>query len=96
MPSLEAVHLRHRDVDIVGLTAAKPPSSDDKVARFLEEKNVTYPVLRVGAATAAALDVPGTPWLVLARNGWILWESDMEAPSELVSNLLEGIARGSS
>jgi thiol-disulfide isomerase/thioredoxin len=94
VPSLEAVHLRFRDVDVVGLTAARPPSNDEKVVQFLTNNNVTYPVVRVGAAVRTALEVQGTPWLVLSRDGWILWQSSMDAPASLVMNLLEGIARG--
>ena len=50
-------------------------------------------MIKVSPATATALDVPGTPWLVLSRDGWILWESEMQAPAELVSDLLEGMAK---
>jgi serine/threonine protein kinase len=48
---------------------------------------------KVNRSIVRALDGPGTPWLVLSRDGFILWESDMDAPAPLVSNMLNGIQR---
>jgi len=93
VPSLEAVHHRFRSVGVLGLTGARPPATDAKVVKFLTDTNVTYPMIKVDRSTAAALDAHQTPWLVLARDGFILWESNLGHSTPLVSTLLEGVMR---
>jgi hypothetical protein len=58
------------------------------------EKGLTFPIAKTNNTPWAYFDIPGTPYIVVARNKHILWENTMSTPSELLDQLLAGVARG--
>ena len=94
VPSLERPHLRYPALDVLGITSAIPPSSDDKVVSFITEKGITFPIARSGKRPWVYFDVPGTPFIVLARNKHVIWEAPMDTPDVLLDQLLAGVAKG--
>ena len=44
--------------------------------------------------TDAYFDVPGTPFVVLARKRRVLWENSMQAPDVVLDRLLSAVMAG--
>jgi eukaryotic-like serine/threonine-protein kinase len=93
VPRLEDLHLRYRNLDVLGLTHTRPPSSDAEVMRFIESKGLTFPVVKTGRETSAYFDVHGTPWIVIGHRGRLVWENRMQTPDVLLDQIVERIER---
>jgi len=93
VPRLENLHLRYRNLDVVGVTQTRPPSNDGEVMRFIETKGITFPVAKGGPVTYSYFDVRGTPWIVIGYRGRLVWENVMLTPDILLDRIVEHIER---
>jgi len=91
VPRLEQAHLRYENLEVLGLTMARPPSDDEKVEAFIRDKGLTFAVAKSNRTPWAYFDVPGTPWIVLAKDGRMVWENSMDTPEDLLDGILEGV-----
>jgi hypothetical protein len=89
VPKLEQVHVRNPSVQVFGLTATRPPATDEAVRDFASQKHLTFPIAKTSLNPWNYFGVPGTPWIVLAVDGEVVWESAMKTPDQLLEGLVE-------
>jgi len=92
LPRLETMVQEHpEDIDVVGITSVWGSATDDKVRRFIADKGITYPILKIDHTAARALGQIGTPWGILAENGEVVWQDLLDTPNVFSGVMLEGL-----
>lgn len=82
---------RYKDdrLNVIGLTTKS--SSDDDVLEFIRENRITYPILKEDGSARDYLNMRGTPFMTLVRDGMLIWEHRLpteQFPLELVEQLI--------
>ena len=93
MPWLETVYQRYKGdgLQIIGLTTVNRSSNDESVRRFIRENNITYPIVKENGSARAHLNLVGTPFMTMVRDGMLVWEHRLpteQFPEELVAQLV--------
>jgi hypothetical protein len=93
VPWLETVYQRYKDDDfqIIGLTTVNRSSTDANVREFIDDNNITYPILKENGSARDHLNMAGTPFITLIRDGMLVWEHKLpteQFPLQLVEQLL--------
>jgi hypothetical protein len=93
VPWLETVYRRYKgeNLSVVGLTTVNRSATDEKVRRFIAANDITYPVLKEDGSARGYLDMTGTPFMTLFRDGTLVWEHRLPTekfPLRLVEQVL--------
>lgn len=93
VPRLEASYakLKGKGLNVVGLTQVSNDKTDEEVAAFLKENEVTYPNAKVDDGPATAFQVGGIPAAAIIKDGKIVWRGH---PGNLSDDTLEGYLEG--
>ncbi len=97
MPKLERVHQQYGDdgIQVVGVTQMTKTSTEDKVRRFIQDKELTYPVCREGGEASRRYNPRGdTPATVVIRDGKLLWYGHPQRLSDAMLSSLIADDRG--
>jgi hypothetical protein len=78
VPALNAMHREGFDAGVRVVGACRQGA--DRIAAFVRERRVAYPVVRVTSETVEDYDIPGYPEaFVIGTDGRILWSGDPSA-----------------
>lgn len=93
MPWLEKVHERYGEDElrIVGLTRVTRTATDEWVRRFIRENGITYPMVKENGAARQYFKMPGTPFMIVVRDGRLLWEHQLlteQFPEHLIRMII--------
>ncbi len=75
VPAIEAVFAKYKDdgLNVVGVTKVTKSSTDEKVAEFIEENKVTYPMGKESGELSARFGVRGIPAAAVVKDGKVVW-----------------------
>lgn len=93
MPWLQKIYetYRSRHLQVIGFTTVNRSATDELVEQFLDENDITFPVFKEDGSARSALDMPGTPFMVMVRDGRFVWEDVLPTenfPQEIVARLV--------
>lgn len=80
-------------LNVIGLTKVNRSATDEKVAAFIEEKGVTYPMAKEKAGTLSRYyNVSGVPAAALVKDGKVIWRGHPAVLNRdnMLQKLLEG------
>jgi len=89
VPKMQALYDTYspQGLQIVGLTKITKSSTDENVASFLAEANVSYPVAKENGQMSAYFGVSGIPAAAVVKDGEIVWRGH---PARLSEEMLKG------
>lgn len=89
VPKLQAMYtdLKGQGLQVVGLTKVTKTSTDDKVASFISEQKIGYPVAKEDGSASTYFNVGGIPAAVVLKDGKIVWRGH---PASLTEDKLKG------
>jgi hypothetical protein len=94
VPWLESVYQRYKDdnLNVIGLTTVSRSATDERVRAFIDDNDITYPILKENGSARDYLNMAGTPFITLVRDGMLVWEHKLPTerfPLQLVEQLLK-------
>ena len=98
MPWLQSVYERFEssDLEIVGLTTVNRTATDQSVREFLDEHDITFPVLKENGVAREYFEMQGTPFTVIVQDGLLTWEDQLPNelfPEAIITSLLSQVQR---
>ncbi len=90
VPRLEGTFAKYKDkgLNMVGLTKVTKGATEEKVAAFVKDNKVTYPIGKEeGTATSELFGVQGIPAAAVVKDGKIVWRGH---PAKLTDQMIEG------
>lgn len=89
VPELEATYEKFhgKGLQIVGVTRVTKSSTDEKVAEFIKEHKITFPMAKDAGSTSAYFGVSGIPAAAVVKGGKIVWRGH---PARLTDEMLQG------
>ena len=88
VPKLEAFHKKYADsIKVVGLTKQSRDVSDEDIKGFIEENQLTYPILKETGQSSADYLISGIPAAAVVKEGVVIWRGH---PARLTDALLQG------
>ena len=88
VPELEATYEKYQGkLNVIGLTKVTRSSSDEKVAEFIKENKVTYPMAKETGEMSQYFAVSGIPAAAVIKDGKIIWRGH---PARLTDDLIGG------
>ena len=93
MPWLETVYQRYKDdnLNIIGLTTVSRSATEETVLEFIDDNDITYPILKEDGSARDYLDMTGTPFMTVIRDGMLVWEHKLPTekfPLQIVEQLI--------
>ena len=93
MPWLQTIYDRYKpfDLNVVGLTTVNRTATDASVRQFIDDHDITYPVLKENGSARSYYNMVGTPFMALVRDGILVWEHRLETeqfPEEIVAKFV--------
>jgi len=83
---------RGRGLELAAFTRVTESSTDEKVEKVIASRQLTYPVFKVDDATVKMLQATGTPYIVIVKDGKVLWENTGQGYSVTIPDpLLRGL-----
>ena len=94
MPWLQTIYDRYKsfDLNIVGLTTVNRSATDASVRRFIDENDITDPVLKENGSARSYFNSTGTPFITFVRDGMLVWEHRLNTeqfPEEIVAKFVQ-------
>ena len=94
MPWLQTIYDRYKpfDLNIVGLTTVNRTSTDASVRRFIDDHDITYPILKENGSARSYYNMRGTPFMAFVRDGMLVWEHRLtteQFPEEIVARFVQ-------
>jgi len=87
VPKLEAFHKKYEgSIKVVGLTKQSRGVSDEDIKTFIEENQLTYPILKETGQSSSDYLISGIPAAALVKEGVVIWRGH---PARLTDALLE-------
>lgn len=95
MRKVEKLYRQYKNygIDVVGLTNLWEPSTRDLSEKFLEDHNVSFPVIKEGGATFDHFDAEGVPSIRLIYQGYLIWDHQMISSEPISKYMLEGLVK---
>ena len=89
VPKLQAFYdsLKGDGLQIVGLTKVNKSSTEEKVADFIKERNLSYPVAKENGSASQHFGVSGVPAAAVVKDGKVIWRGH---PARLSEAQLKG------
>ena len=89
VPKLQALYdsLRGDGLQIVGLTKVNKSATDEKVADFIKQKSLSYPIAKENGSATQHFGVSGVPAAAVVKDGKIVWRGH---PARLSEAQLKG------
>jgi len=92
VPKLEVTYEKYKGrMNLVCLTKVTRSSSDEKVAEFVKEHGLTYPVAKEDGSASRTFAVSGIPAAAVVKDGKVLWRGH---PAQLNDQMLERFING--
>lgn len=84
VPKLQALYdsLRGDGLQIVGLTKINKSSTEEKVADFIKQRNVSYPIAKENGSASQHFGVSGIPAAAVVKDGKVIWRGHPSRLSE--------------
>ncbi len=84
VPKLQALYdsLRGDGLQIVGLTKINKSSTEEKVADFIKQRNVSYPIAKENGSASQHFGVSGIPAAAVVKDGKVIWRGHPARLSE--------------
>ena len=84
VPKLQSLYdsLGKEGLNVVGLTKITKSSTEEKVADFIKEKNLSYPVAKENGSATQHFAVSGIPAAAVVKDGKIVWRGHPARLSE--------------
>ena len=94
VPEIEATYKKYQGkLNVVGLTKVNRSSTDEKVAAFIEEKGLSYPMAKEkGGNLSRYYNVSGVPAAALVKDGKVVWRGHPAVLNR--NNTLEKLLEG--
>lgn len=90
--SEEQAKYKAKGIQIIGLTKVTKSSTDEKVAEFIKENKVTYPIAKEkDGSMSEAFAVSGIPAAALVKDGKVIWRGH---PGRLNDEMLDKLMGG--
>ena len=98
VPSMERIHQKYRSqgLDVLGLTRVNRSSSDEMVMDFIKDTGITYSIVQENGSAWSYFDCRGTPWVVVAQDGMMVWENVFDIPEQFPEIMLEQLVKAKS
>jgi tetratricopeptide (TPR) repeat protein len=89
VPVVEEMFRRHQEagLNVAGLTRVNRSSSDERVELFIQDQQLSFPVLKGSGKSWSYFEATGTPFVVLLVDGRVVWKGGVDTPADL-SDLL--------
>lgn len=88
VPKIEATYEKYKGkLNVVGVTKLTKSATEEKVADFIKEKELTYPIAKETGDTSKLFAVSGIPAAAVVKNGEVVWRGH---PANLTDAMLEG------
>ncbi len=89
VPKLQALYdsLKSDGLEVVGLTKINKSSTEEKVADFIKERNVSYPIAKENGSASVYFGVSGIPAAAVVKDGKVIWRGH---PARLSEAQLKG------
>ncbi len=93
MPVVEEIYRRHHEegLSVVGMTRVNRSSSDERVALFVRDQQVSFPVLKDSGKSWSYFDASGTPFVILLVDGKVVWKDGVSTPADLSTRLIDDL-----
>jgi len=73
------------------MTTVNRTASDQSVLQFIDDNDITFPVFKETGVARSALQMPGTPYMILTRDGRFVWEDAFPTetfPEEIIASFV--------
>ena len=89
VPKLQAIYdsLKGDGLKVVGLTKINKSATEQKVADFIKEKNMSYAIAKEDGSASQHFGVSGVPAAAVIKNGKVVWRGH---PARLSETQLKG------
>jgi len=95
MRKVEKVYRRYNNdgLDVVGITNFWQSSTKELAEKFIENHNISFPIIKEGGAAADHFNVTAVPNMRLIYNGFLIWDHQMISSEPISKPMLEGIVK---
>jgi thiol-disulfide isomerase/thioredoxin len=89
VPKMEALFesLKGDGLQVVGLTRITKSATDEKVANFIKEKEIGYPIAKENGSISQYFNVSGIPAAAVVKDGKVVWRGH---PARLNETMIKG------
>jgi len=95
MEKLEKLYRKYRNygIDVVGVTNLWKPSTRKDGEKFLEDHNISFPIIKEGGKAFDHFNCDGVPSIRLIYKGNLIWEEHVPSTEPISRHMLEGIVK---
>jgi len=95
MGKLEKLYRKYRNygIDVVGVTNLWRPSIRKDGEKFLEDHNISFPIIKEGGKAFDHFNCDGVPSIRLIYKGNLIWEEHVPSTEPISRHMLEGIVK---
>jgi thiol-disulfide isomerase/thioredoxin len=88
VPKLQQIYtdLKGKGLQVIGVTKVNRSSTDEKVAEFIENQKVSYPIAKENGELSSYFAVAGIPAAAVVKDGKIVWRGH---PATMTKEMLE-------
>ena len=88
VPKLQSIYdsLSGQGLQVIGLTKITKSSTEEKVASFIKDTNMTYPVAKEDGSASSYFGVSGIPAAAVLQNGKVVWRGH---PAQITDEMIE-------
>ncbi len=79
--------------DVVGITNLWKPSTRELSERFLENHNISFPIIKEGGAASDHFNATVVPSIRLIHRGYVIWDHQLISSEPISKQMLEGIVK---
>ncbi len=93
VPVVEELHRRYSEdgLAVAGLTQVNRGSSDERVKLFIQDKKLSFPVLKDNGKSWSYFAATGTPYAVLLSGGKVVWKGSGTTMAGLADQLVPAL-----
>ena len=95
MKKIENIYRQYNNygIDVVGVTSLWKPSTRKTSESFLEDHNISFPVIKEGGNAGDYFNVTGVPSILLIYKGKLIWNKKIPSAEPISRHMLEGIVK---
>ena len=93
IPIVEDLHRRYQEegLGVAGLTRVNGTSTDERVATFIVDQQVSFPVFKDSGKSWSYFEALGTPFGVLLVDGQVVWKNSVSNSADLSQRLVNDV-----